>query len=151
MAIQFDYAPTAIAFNYRRPGSNNKTANILVSYFDTTVSQEPFYEETIVAYVYSPTTDPGDGSPYDEDGDGWIAYASDLDASFNMVTLSGDKQFAIDDLTVTTVPNDDGDYPEDLIGDSDDDDDSDDDSDDDDDDDDDDDSGCFISTILGRF
>ena len=110
VAIQFDYSPTQLAFKFRRPGSNDTTAKITISYFDTSVSQEAFFSEQVTAYVYTPAEN-------DPDGDGWQEYTSNLDTPFNLVLLSGNKQFAIDDLAVTTVADDDGNYPEDQIAD----------------------------------
>lgn len=110
VAIQFDYSPTQLAFKFRRPGSNDTTAKITISYFDTSVSQEAFFSEQVTAYVYTPAEN-------DPDGDGWQEYTSNLDTPFNLVLLSGSKQFAIDDLSVTTVADADGNYPEDQLAD----------------------------------
>lgn len=113
VAIQFDYSPTQLAFKFRRPGSNDTTTKITISYFDTSISQEAFFSEQITAYVYTPAEN-------DPDGDGWQEYISNLDTAFNLVLLSGSKQFAIDDLAVTTLADADGNYPEDqLTGDGD--------------------------------
>ncbi|MBA4369340.1 MAG: hypothetical protein C0403_17075 [Desulfobacterium sp.] len=108
VALQFDYLCTKMEFNYRRPGSNDTTADITISFFDTTKSKTPFLTEQITAYVFTPSAE-------DPDGDGWKDYASDIQEPFNLVTLSGNKKFAMDNLTITAVPENDSGDSEDPV------------------------------------
>ena len=109
VSIQFDYYSTQLAFKYRRPGSKETTGSITISFFDTAASiQDDLFSDQVTAYVYAPTEE-------DTDGDGWLEYTSSQGTPFNLVVISGDKKFAIDDLAVTTEPDVDGHYPEDPI------------------------------------
>jgi hypothetical protein len=96
VALQLDSLCTQMEFNYRRPGSNDTTADITISFFDTTRSKTPFFTEQIIAYVFTPSAE-------DPDGDGWKDYASNLQEPFNLVTLSGNKKFSVDNLSITAV------------------------------------------------
>ncbi len=110
VALQFDSLCTKMEFNYRRPGSNDTTADITISFFDTTKSKTPFLTEQITAYVFTPSAE-------DPDGDGWKDYASNLQVPFNLVTLSGNKKFAMDNLSITAGPENNEDDPDNPDGD----------------------------------
>ncbi len=109
VVIQFDYYPTQLAFKYRRPGTKERTGAITISFFDTAASiQDDLFSDQVTTYVYASAED-------DTDGDGWLAYTSSQETPFNLVVITGDRKFAIDDLDVYTVPDVDGNYPEDEI------------------------------------
>jgi len=110
VALQFDNLCSKLEFNCRRPGSNDTTADITISFFDTTKSTTPFFTEQITVYVFIPPL-----SGKDPDGDGWMDYASALTEPFNLVTLAGNKKFALDNLTITEVPEDNGGDSEDQV------------------------------------
>ncbi len=100
VGLGFNYFCTAIDFNYRRPGANDRTGNVTIALFDTTQSQYTFHTEQITSYTFPPLAE-------DPDQDGWQAFTLIAPRPFTMVLLYSDKKFGIDDLSITQDPDND--------------------------------------------
>lgn len=98
IAIEFDRVIHQISFKYRRPGNNLYTyTRVYATYYNTRINWTPVHSEYFDAYV-----DPSKNGI--TDADGWLPYSKTGLPEFNLVVLSADKKFAIDNLTFPSPP-----------------------------------------------